>query len=134
MKKHIYIATTAFAVLVVLLVFIAAQTPVDSSLKAARYVMGLGWSIDEAPIDTACVTLPDEFDNVYRQYNEIQKEAGFDLSEYMGKTVMRYTFAVKNFDGVEGVRANVLVYNGKIIGGDIMTVAIDGFMLPLTKR
>lgn len=134
MKKNIFIATTAFAVLIIVLVFVASKTPVDSSLKAAEYVTRLGWSVDEKPIDTATITLPPEFDDVYGQYNEIQKEAGFNLTEYMGKTVMRYTFAVKNFEGAEGVRANVLVYNGEIIGGDIMTVALDGFMIPLKKR
>ena len=56
------------------------------------------------------------------------------MTEYLGKKVVRYTFAINNFDGAEGVRVNVLMHKGSIIGGDIMTVAIDGFMLPLKKR
>lgn len=134
MTKQIYITTIIFSILIIALVLIAAQTPIDASRKAAQYVEELGWAIDLSPIDKAVVDIPVQFDDVYNEYNKIQKKAGFDLSEYTGKKVMRYTFSVKNFDGIEGVRANVLVYKGKIIGGDLMTVALDGFMIPLQKR
>lgn len=134
MKRQIYITTIIFSVLIIALVLIASQTPIDSSRKASQYVQKLGWAIDEKPIDKASINLPKQFDDVYTEYNKIQKLAGFDLTDYMGQAVTRYTFLVKNFDGVEGVRANVLVCKGKIIGGDIMTVAIDGFMIPLKKR
>ena len=80
------------------------------------------------------VTVPAVFDDVYVNYNRLQNQAGFDLSEYAGKKLVRYTFEVKNFHDIEGVRINVLIYQGKVVGGDIMTIAIDGFMLPLTKR
>lgn len=134
MKKQVVISTIVFSALIVTLIVIAAQTPIDASRKTAQYVQRLGWVIDEKPLEKVGVDLPPEFDNVYKEYNKIQKLAGFDLTDYMGKSVMRYTFSVKNFEGVEGVRANVLVYRGKIIGGDIMTVAIDGFMIPLKKK
>lgn len=134
MKKQIVITTIVFCALLAALILAAAQTPVDSSRKAAEYVMALGWDIDETPLEKAEIDIPLQFDNVYNEYNKLQKQAGFDLTDYMGKRVTRYTFAVKNFDGVEGVRANVLVYKGKVIGGDLMTVAIDGFMIPLAKR
>ena len=117
MKKQVCITTIIFSVLIIVLIFVAAQTPIDFSLKAADYVKELGWEIDENPIDIAIINLPSKFDAVYRQYNEIQKEAGFDLTEYLGKKVVRYTFAINNFDGAEGVRVNVLMHKGSIIGG-----------------
>ncbi len=134
MKTQIIITTVVFCILLAVLIFVAAQTPVDSSRKAAEYVASLGWDIEQTPIERADVDIPLQFDSVYNEYNRLQKQAGFDLMDYRGKRVTRYTFSVKNFDDVEGVRANVLEYKGKIIGGDIMTVAIDGFMAPLTKR
>ncbi len=134
MNKQIVITTVIFCALLAALIFVAAQTPVDASRKAAEYVMSLGWVIDETPIEKAEVDIPLQFDSVYNEYNRLQNQAGFDLTNYKGEKVTRYTFSVKNFDGAEGVRANVLVYKGKIIGGDLMTVAIDGFMIPLTKR
>ncbi|OQB15623.1 MAG: hypothetical protein BWY15_00336 [Firmicutes bacterium ADurb.Bin193] len=134
MTKRVVITTTIFSLIVVSLVFVAATAPIGSAEKAAAFVQSLGWIIDEKPIESAFVDIPKVFDSVYENYNALQKEAGFDLSEYRGKRVMRYTFAVKNFDGEENVRANVLTYRGKIIGGDLMTVAIDGFMIPLKKR
>ena len=63
------------------------------------------------------------------KYNDLQKSQGFDLEEYAGKTVERYTFRLNNYPEVKSeVFANVLVFNGKIIGGDICTAALDGFM------
>jgi len=119
--------------LIILVILIAAQTPIGPS-AAADYLTVLGWEVDKKPIETEIVNLPFEFDDVYAEYNKLQRQAGFDLSGYMGKKVTRYTFAVKNFEGQTGVRANVLMYNGRVIGGDLMTVAIDGFMIPLKKR
>jgi hypothetical protein len=134
MKKRIYIITAVCSVLTAALILTAAHMPVGASAKAARYVRNLGWVIDEKPAEQASVALPVQFDAVHEEYNKLQKLAGFDLTDYLGKTVTRYTFAVKNFDGAAGVRANVLVYRGNIIGGDVMTAALDGFMLPLKKR
>lgn len=46
-----------------------------------------------------------------------------------GKTVKRYTYIIHNYpDETDQVRANLLVYDGKVIGGDICTLALDGFM------
>lgn len=134
MKRQVFISTIIFSALIIAFVIIAAQAPVDSESRAVKFVRGLGWQIDENPLEVQEVTLPSTFDPVYTNYNLLQNQAGFDLSEYAGKKLVRYTFEIKNFHDMQGVRANVLVYQGKIVGGDLMTVAIDGFMLPLTKK
>jgi len=87
------------------------------------------WEINAEVIDCCDVVIPTEFDDVYINYNAIQISQGFDLQPYSGKLVTRWTYEVTNYpDGVEGVVANLLIYDGKVIGGDICTVAIDGFM------
>jgi len=134
LRNKILIVTALFAILIIAAIFITANIPVNSSYVAANYLKELGWVTDENPVETAAISLPAIFDDVYLQYNEIQKKAGFDLSGFAGKKAIRYTFAIKNYGGAQGVRANILVYNGKVIGGDIMTVGIDGFMKPLKKR
>ncbi|NLB82396.1 MAG: DUF4830 domain-containing protein [Clostridiaceae bacterium] len=134
MKKKVYITTAAFAMLIIITIFIAANTSFNSSETAAEYVASLGWEVDKNPIEVEEVDLPVAFDDVYTNYNKLQNEAGFDLLDYAGKKATRYTFLITNFLDKKGIRANVLMYNGKIIGGDIMTVAIDGFMLPLKNR
>lgn len=75
-------------------------------------------------------TLPFDFDTVYNNYNEIQKEAGFDLIPYKGKECTMYTYEIYNHPFGKA-NANIIVYNGEIIGGDISSVSLDGFMVPL---
>ena len=59
----------------------------------------------------------------------MQKKQGLDLEKYKGKTAKRYSYVVTNYPGVpEGVRANMVVYNDKIIAGDICSLELDGFM------
>ncbi len=134
MKKNVLIAVSAFAVLLILVIIIAAQAPANTSAIAANHLKSLEWDFDKKPLEKVIITLPAKFDDVFTAYNKLQREAGFNLEDYAGKPVTRYTFTINNFFDIAGVRANVLVYSGKVIGGDLMTVAIDGFMLPLKKR
>ena len=55
--------------------------------------------------------------------------ANVDLSKYKEKTCTRYTYQVLNYkDAAQGVRANVLVLNDKVIGGDVSSVLLNGFI------
>lgn len=92
-----------------------------------------GWEI-EIPYTERCeVVIPEIFDEVYNNYNIIQQHAGLNLINYRGKKALRYTYIVKNFPvkTEETVYANVLSIDGIPIGGDIMTVKLDGFMYSL---
>lgn len=86
----------------------------------------MGYPAKARPDEAVRVTVPLEWDGVYENYNAIQREGGFDLRPYRGKNCTRYTYVMD-----DGLRGNVLVYNGAVIGGDICSVAVDGFMLPL---
>ena len=78
------------------------------------------------------VELPRIFDAVYAKYNDVQKQQGLDLSKYKRKKVTRYTYEVTNYDGYEGtVYANVIVYRGRVVGGDLCSAAPDGFVCTL---
>ena len=90
-----------------------------------------GFKLSEFPLETVKTTLPHTLTPVYENYNRLQNQAGLDLSPYLGKTVKRYTYNVLNFpfETKLPVRANALVYRGKIIAADLMTVNSDGFML-----
>lgn len=90
-----------------------------------------GWQVDEKSVEVTEVIIPEEFDDVYNSYNEIQLQQGFDLTAYAGERVKRWTYTVTNYPGYENkicIRANMLVFNGRVIGGDICSVEIDGFM------
>ena len=138
----------AVAALAALVIFVPAYQPVsagaDSSDEAVRisydriktnedrvkFLSQFGYEVSEDPIETVEITLPEKLDKVYAGYNELQKAQGLDLSKYRRKTVMRYTYEVKNYDGYNGgkVLANVIVYRGRVIGGDVCSADPQGFV------
>ena len=102
---------------------------VKSADNAAGFLGQFGWIVDAGSAEAQEVTIPDEFDKVFAGYNELQKAQGLDLSKYKKKTVTRYTFTVTNYDGYDGtVYANVLVYRNRVIGGDICSADVSGFI------
>lgn len=102
---------------------------VKSADDAASFLGQFGWVVDAGSVETREVTIPGEFDKVFAGYNELQRSQGLDLSKYKKKTVTRHTFTVTNYDGYEGpVYANVLVYRGRVIGGDICSADVNGFI------
>jgi len=93
-----------------------------------------GWEVQKEPIEFREVLIPEEFDDTYSKYNEMQMEQGFDLSKFAGKHVMKYSYAVLNHpSGEESVIATLLVYKNKLIGGDIASAKLDGFLHGLMK-
>jgi hypothetical protein len=95
------------------------------------FLSQFGWQVDETKQEVCEVIIPEEFDDVYSSYNEMQLSQGFDLTRYAGERVKKWTYTVTNYPGYENkicIRANLLVFDGKVIGGDICSVEIDGFM------
>ena len=93
------------------------------------FLRQFGWEVSPEETESEQVTIPSEFDKIFSGYNEIQKGQGLDLAKYKGKTMMRYTYDVTNYEGYEGkVQANILVYRGKVVGGDICSADINGFI------
>ena len=94
-----------------------------------KFLSQFGWTVEASPTEVKTVTIPAEFDKVFAAYNEMQKEQGLNLSKYKNKEVTRYTFAVTNYEGYEGrVLANVLLYRNRVIGGDICSADLSGFV------
>lgn len=93
-----------------------------------------GLDVSDEEIDMKEVIIPMEFDAVYTKYNELQVSQGFNLEKFKGKTAEMYTYLVLNFDDSKGeTYANILIYDNKIIGGDISSSTLDGEMLSLDK-
>ena len=102
---------------------------IKSDEDRANFLLQFGWKVNPDPIESAKITIPDEFDKIFTGYNEIQKRQGLDLSKYKKKDVMRYTYEITNYEGEEGkVYANLIVYRNRIIGGDICSARADGFI------
>ena len=76
------------------------------------------------------IYIPEEFGNVYENYNELQKKQGFDLYSYRSRDACIYTYGVISVNGEhkENTEAHVIVCDGIIIGGDVASSALDGEM------
>lgn len=93
------------------------------------FLSQFGWEVSTQPIESVEVTIPSSFDKIFVGYNEIQKQQGLDLTKYKNKKVMRYTYEVTNYKDYEGkVYATVLVYRNKVIGGDVCSADVKGFI------
>lgn len=96
-----------------------------------NFITQLGLTVERDPSGVKEIVIPEEFDDTYTNYNEIQKQSGLDLEPYKGCTVKKWTYTVTNYpeyEGSQSIKINLLVYKGKIIGGDICSVELDGFM------
>lgn len=102
---------------------------IKSAEDAAAFLSQFGWKVDAGTVKCAEVTIPSKFDKIFAGYNQLQKEQGFDLSKYKNKKITRYTFSVTNHpDTTDPVYANVLVYRNRVIGGDICSADVSGFV------
>lgn len=101
-----------------------------------NFIEGTGYSVESEPVSVTETVIPHEFDEVYTQYNELQKKNGFDLSVYKGCTVKKWTFKVTDYPDYENsdaIQLTILVYKGKVIGGDVCSTELDGFMHELFR-
>ena len=97
---------------------------------AMEFLAQFDLTVNGSNAEVEKVTIPAEFDKIFAAYNEIQRAQGLDLSKYKKKELTRYTFDVTNYEGYEGkVYANVLVYRNKVVGGDICSADVDGFVV-----
>lgn len=116
-----------------------AEMNVRASTAEERiaYLSQFGWSVEADPVEVSEVIIPETFDDTYTNYNELQKAQGFDLSVYAGERVKRWIYRVTNYPGYENqdcIQATLLVFDGQVIGGDICSTEIDGFMHGFVKE
>ncbi len=113
----------------------AVAADVQYSLSAGdaegriAFLQQFGWQVEEEPVSVEEIVIPTEFSDVYEAYNALQLEQGLDLKRYAGKTCKRWVYQVLNYprDGQQ-VLATLLIYHGSVIGGDISSANLNGFM------
>lgn len=101
----------------------------ETAEQRLAFAAQFGWELDTEPIEVREVVIPSNFSEVYESYNQIQLEQGFDLTEHKGERAKRWTYRVTNYPGTtDVVYINMLIRNGKVIGGDVCSTALNGFM------
>jgi Na+-translocating ferredoxin:NAD+ oxidoreductase RnfG subunit len=94
-----------------------------------EFLRQFGLEVVPDAVTASEVHIPTEFDRFFLEYNEIQKRQGLDLTKYKNKNVMRYTYEVTNYDGYDGtVYVNMIVYRNRVIGGDVASADVTGFI------
>lgn len=144
--KFFCVIALSVAVLCAVILTIPEYTPVSTKAVAAEsskytynkiktsdditaFLAQFGWETEKTPLEEVKIRIPTEFDKVMNSYNELQRGQGLDLSKYRGKEVTRYTFRITNYPNYDGeVMANVIVYKNRVIGGDICTSDVTGFI------
>ena len=104
----------------------------SSSLRTEKarvaYLSENGWEVESPALSEETVVIPRTFSTVFENYNTLQKKQGFDLSQYCGMEVKLYTYKVVNSEIGENVLAMLYILNGTVIGGDVHSTELDGFM------
>ena len=140
-KKLCVTALAALGVLLIVIVLLArggdARGPTKSReafSNEARvlYLSNLGWEVFAEPVETQEIVLPQEFGGVFAEYNKLQKQQGFDLSRFAGDAATLYSYEVTNYPSADMVLANLYVIEGRVVGGDIHSTSLDGFMHALS--
>ena len=120
----------------------AADAPIPSSPSTKvkteedriAFLESFGWQVEPTPVSVEEMLIPEAFDESYAEYLSLQQSQGFDLTEYCGKRVKRYTYTITNYPtGESGVQVSILIYKNKVVGGEVLSPQLNGFLHGLTR-
>ena len=109
----------------------AVNYKAESAAERTAFLSQFGWKISEDPVEVSEVIIPENFDDGYAEYAAMNKAQGLDLEPFKGVRAKRWTYNVLNYPGLENsgsVQANLLIYDGRVIGGDICSLEQGGFI------
>lgn len=112
---------------------VSASTSVPKKIKSNEdriaYLESFGWQVEQEPVSVEELLIPEQFDETYQEYLALQSSQGFDLTQYQGKRVKRYTYQITNYPtGEAGVQAALLLYKNTVIGGEVLSPSLNGFL------
>ena len=112
---------------------------IEDASDAYSLLTSLGYEAEPEPLETVQVKVPKKFDALYEAYNAVQLAEGFNLARYGGKTLTRHSFRVTGVpQGMSAplgnMTASVLVYKGKVVGGDLYDDGGEGSVTGLLNR
>ena len=115
---------------------VGAVSPSPASPKGVKddedrvaYLESYGWEVSPEAVSVEELLIPEEFDETYSQYLALQESQGFDLTKYRGKRVKRYSYTVLNYpSGETDIQAGLLIYKDAVIGGEILSSQLGGFI------
>lgn len=107
----------------------AAPKSIRTNQDRVHYLASYGWEVETEPVSSQELLIPKELDESYQEYAALQAQQGFDLTKYGGKRVKRYTYEITNYPtGEQGVQVNLLICRHKVVGGEVLSPRMDGFL------
>jgi hypothetical protein len=103
---------------------------VTNNEERIEYIASKGVKTVGEPFSVEEVLLPEEPDEILLQYNEIQKNSGFDLSPYYGKTVKKYVYPLSE---ETETFVTLYVFEEKIIAAAIASHT-EGWQRPIDGK
>ena len=111
---------------------VLAADVASTTEKRAEFLAECGWEVDPMSEQEQEILIPEQFSPVYQDYNELQMQQGYDLTDYAGRSCTLYTYTVTNYpDQSQTVLANLYIYKNQVIGGDVHSTNMNGFMMGL---
>lgn len=90
----------------------------NNNLTPEQYLKNLKYDIQY--LNENEITIPQNFNQILKEYNKLQKEQGFDLSKYRGKKCIKKRFVISSpKNKSQKYIADMIVCEEKLIGGDI---------------
>ena len=144
MKKTLILLGAIAAIIIAMIMAIGGSDTQTTSAPAltgndarVKFLKDFGWEIENSPVESSQVRIPEQVTEVFDRYNQLQKSQGYDLSKLAGKNAMRYVYKISNYPGAtDPVYATVLVYKQQIVGGDVTDTSakgkVQGFKMPKT--
>ena len=90
-------------------------------------INSLGYTVLPESVEDKQIIIPNEFNDVYSKYNELQQKGGFDLKNFSGLKANVYKYKVDGKD----LYVNIILCDGVLIGGDVSSSNLNGEMSPL---
>lgn len=134
LRAALLAAATVMALFALMLQLPPADCDASTAEGRLRFLSGLGWEIDAASEERRSVLIPDCGEGVMAEYNALQRRQGYDLSPWTGREVTQYCYTVTNYPGYgQTVYAVLYVSGRRVIGGDVHSAALNGFMHGLRR-
>ena len=133
-KNLAVILAVIIAVFILIGQFLSLESAgIDASTNAKRvlFLQGLGYEVDETATEIKDIVIPENFSAVYEKYNNLQKQAGFDLKNYRGKSAKVYSYSLQN-DTEKQI--HLIVCEDRLIGGDVASLKLNGNMTGLKRK
>ena len=111
----------------------AALQPATDQIERIAFIENMGYRVNkEVGEEATQIEIPYVFNDVYSEYQNLQKQAGYDLEKYAGSKATLYTYSLI-FEDRTDVYAHLLVVDNKVVGGDISALSVEnGFIKPLS--